>query len=266
VVRIDPLQFEQVLVNLAINARDAMPNGGALEVSVDQSLLAEDEARRCSLQPGAFCRVRVRDSGIGMPPGVAERIFEPFFTTKPLGSGTGLGLSTVHGIVHQSNGAITVDSTEGAGTEFTLYFPLTHSEQSFPAVVGDAMESPGGSETLLLAEDGQQVRSVTQRQLERAGYRVLVAADGEEALNVARTYDGPIHLLVSDVMMPRMNGPELASKLEALHPKIKVVFMSGYTERMMMQRTKLSRELVRLHKPFSMNELLTSVRERLDGD
>ncbi len=266
VVRIDPLQFEQVLVNLAINARDAMPNGGSLEVSVRQTFLDATEAKRCGLQPGTYCHVVVRDTGVGMRQDVAERIFEPFFTTKPLGAGTGLGLSTVHGIVHQGNGAITVASTEGVGTAFTLYFPLTQSEQSLPAVQASMGEGPGGSETILLAEDGHQVRSVTQRQLERAGYSVLAAEDGERALDLARRHAGPVHLLISDVMMPRMNGPELAQELAKLHPNAKVLFMSGYTERMVMQRAALHRERVQLHKPFSMHELLTSVRDRLDQD
>lgn len=264
-IRIDPVQFEQVLVNLATNARDAMPSGGTLEIRVERVLLGEPVSKPLGLPPGVYCRMLVRDTGEGMTEAVTSRVFEPFFTTKPKGTGTGLGLSTVHGIVHQAGGAITVDSAAGAGTCFTLLFPANSSQPAMQHVVVDSRDFPTGTETILLVEDGEEARSVTQSQLEQAGYRVIGASDGERALEDAAAHEGPIHLVLTDVMMPRMSGPELAGRLQEDHPAIPVVFMSGYTERFVFRRASLRSDRVSLHKPFSMRELLCCVREQLDA-
>ncbi len=264
-IRIDPVQFEQVLVNLAVNARDAMPDGGTLEVRVDQIDLGPETSTPLSLAPGMYCRIEVRDTGVGMTESVQARVFEPFFTTKPVGTGTGLGLSTAHGIIHQAGGAIRVSSTLDVGTVFTLLFPISASEQGLARAVVDSRDYPTGNETILLVEDGEDVRSITKDQLERAGYTVLQAPNGETALDLANRHSGPIHLLITDVMMPRMSGPELAGRIQAKRPATCVVFMSGYTERLVLRRTALRSDRVSLHKPFSMQELLTCVREQLDA-
>lgn len=263
-VRIDPLQFEQVLVNLAVNARDAMLSGGRLDIHVDQLTLASEQADALGLLAGPCCRILVRDTGEGMSPETAERIFEPFFTTKPQGVGTGLGLATVHGIITQAGGAVQVDSMQGEGTCFTLLLPLSTSEPSLRRVVVPADDVQGGAETILLVEDGDAVREVTRQQLEKAGYKVLASASGSEALEAATKLERPPHLLLTDVMMPGMNGTELAAKLCAQHPDLRVVFMSGYTERLVLRRASLPASSVSLRKPFSFNELLACVRSKLD--
>jgi signal transduction histidine kinase len=263
-IRIDPVQFEQILVNLAVNARDAMPDGGTLEIRAERIVLNAAPNPRHGLASGLYCRIKVTDSGIGMTNDVIGRIFEPFFTTKPSGKGTGLGLSTVHGIVHQAHGVISVESRVEVGTCFTVLFPASVSEQAMPRVRVDSRDFPTGTETVLLVEDGEDVRTITQKQLERAGYVVLSAANGEAALALADAHEGPIHLLITDVMMPRMSGPELAGRLQEQRTGATVIFMSGYTERLVLRRTSLRSDRVSLHKPFSMLELLCCVREQLD--
>jgi CheY-like chemotaxis protein len=264
-IRIDPVQFEQVLVNLTVNARDAMPDGGTLEVRVDQVHLGPELSTPLLLAPGMYCRIEVRDTGIGMTEATQLRIFEPFFTTKAVGTGTGLGLSTAHGIVHQAGGAIRVKSTLDQGSVFTLFFPVSATEPGMARVVPDSRDYPVGNETILLVEDGEDLRSNTKEQLERAGYTVLQAPNGETALDLAGRHSGPIHLLLTDVMMPRMSGPELAGRIQAKRPTACVVFMSGYTERLVLRRTALRSDRVSLHKPFSTRELLFCVREQLDS-
>jgi two-component system, cell cycle sensor histidine kinase and response regulator CckA len=264
IVRIDPVHLQQVLVNLAVNARDAMPKGGALGISVDLRQVDDAQAARLGISPGNYCELVVADTGIGMPESVAARVFEPFFTTKPRGAGTGLGLSTVHGIVHDAGGSIDLVSTVGKGTTFTVLLPTSNSEPAFPAASNRPAPRTDGTETILLVEDGDEVRRVTEMQLQSAGYVVLPAANGEAALQLAAEHSGPIHLLLTDVMMPRMSGPELAQRLIGLRPGLPVVFMSGYTERQVLRRTALSHDRVSLHKPFSLDELLSCVREHLD--
>jgi CheY-like chemotaxis protein len=263
-VRIDPVQLEQVLVNLAVNARDAMPRGGTLSIQVEPRSVDDQRATRLGVSPGIYCCLTVRDTGIGMPDFVAARIFEPFFTTKPKGAGTGLGLSTVFGIVHQAGGAIWVDSTLGQGSCFTLLLPTSSSEPALPRATAARVQLEHGTETILLVEDGDEVRAITQAQLEHAGYRVLSAGNGHDALHLAEHHVGPIHLALTDVMMPLMNGADLADKLVRQRPGLPVIFMSGYTERHMLRRTSLGQERVSLHKPFSLTELLLCVREHLD--
>jgi CheY-like chemotaxis protein len=263
-VRIDPVHLQQVLVNLAVNARDAMPKGGVLRISVDHRQVDDAQASRLNVSPGNYCELVVTDSGIGMPDSIAARVFEPFFTTKPRGAGTGLGLSTVHGIVTDAGGSIDLFSTVGKGSAFTVLLPTSSSEPAFPAAAAKSVVSGGGTETILLVEDGEEVRRVTEMQLVSAGYDVVSAANGEAALQLAAEYEGQIHLLLTDVMMPRMSGPELAQRLVTLHPALPVIFMSGYTERQVLRRTSLSHDRVSLHKPFSLDELLTCVRQHLD--
>jgi two-component system, cell cycle sensor histidine kinase and response regulator CckA len=264
IVRIDPVHLQQVLVNLAVNARDAMPKGGVLGISVEQRVVDDAQATRLRVSPGSYCQMVVTDSGIGMPESVAVRVFEPFFTTKPRGLGTGLGLSTVHGIVHDAGGSIGLESTVGKGSSFTVLLPTSSSEPAFPAAGATPRPTRSGTETILLVEDGDEVRRVTELQLTSAGYRVIGAPNGEAALQLATEFEGPIHLLLSDVMMPRMSGPELAHRLMDQRPGLPVVFMSGYTERQVLRRTALTHDRVSLHKPFSLDELLHCVREHLD--
>ncbi|HEX2730950.1 MAG TPA: ATP-binding protein [Polyangiaceae bacterium] len=263
VVRIDPVNLQQVLVNLAVNARDAMPKGGDLQIIVDPVLVDDAKASLFGVSPGSYCRVAVSDSGMGMPDSVAARVFEPFFTTKPRGAGTGLGLSTVHGIVQEAAGAIKVSSELGKGSCFTILLPTTNSELMLPAQSTPPAATERATETILLVEDGDDVRKVTQLQLETAGYSVITAATGDEALRITAAYPNPIHLLLTDVMMPRMSGPELAEQLVQARPGLPVVFMSGYTERQVLRRTALTIDRVSLHKPFSLEELLGCVRAHI---
>jgi nitrogen-specific signal transduction histidine kinase len=263
-VRIDPVQLQQVLVNLAVNARDAMPKGGVLRISVGVRVVDDQGASRLRVSPGNYCQIVVADTGTGMPEAIAARVFEPFFTTKPRGSGTGLGLSTVHGIVHDAGGSIALVSTVGSGTSFTVLLPMSNSELAMPAASVARKAVRDGTETILLVEDGDDVRRVTELQLQSAGYQVLAAADAETALRLAEEQPGPIHLLLTDVMMPRISGPELAQQLNQVRPGLPVVFMSGYTERQVLRRTALTHDRVSLHKPFSLDELLGCVRDHLD--
>jgi PAS domain S-box-containing protein len=259
----DPGQIEQVIVNLAVNARDAMPGGGALTLETDAVQVDETQARQSGLKPGRYVRLRVVDTGQGMPPEVISHIFEPFFTTKEPGKGTGLGLATVYGIIKQSTGEIAVSSTPGEGTTFTLHFPqATGSMGTAPAA---AAHKTGGSETVLLVEDEPSVRALAAEVLERNGYRVVAAENGDRALELADARDGPIHLLLTDVVMPRMSGRELAEKLLASRPDTKVLFMSGYTDDAIVQHGVLEAGTEFLQKPFTRDALTVRVREVLDS-
>jgi CheY-like chemotaxis protein len=207
----------------------------------------------------------VKDVGMGMSEEVLDRIFEPFFTTKPSGEGTGLGLSTVHGIVRRARGGVRVTSEPDKGTEFRVYLPLSFSEQGIVAPSPVDLGMPGGSETILLVEDSDQVREVVRSQLERAGYRVLVARDADDAVGAAAQHRGSIDLLLSDIMLPGMTGPDLEVELRKVYPRLRVLFMSGYTERLVLKRATLAQQKIALHKPFSMNELMHAVRDYLDA-
>jgi two-component system cell cycle sensor histidine kinase/response regulator CckA len=230
-IKADRGQLEQVVMNLAVNARDGMPDGGTL--TLEASLVELDQSHtdeHPGLTPGPYVRLSVTDTGVGIDPKVRDRIFDPFFTTKERGRGTGLGLATVLGIVRQSGGHISVESELGHGACFSAYFPRTNEPVAPPAPSLGAPVTPRGVETVLLVEDMDQVRAVSRKILERNGYVVLEAADGEEAMTVAAAYPAEIHLLLTDVIMPRMTGPELARKLLPLRPAMKIVFMSGYTD------------------------------------
>ena len=260
----DRSQLEQVLMNLVINARDAMPDGGVVTVSVDSVDVDADTAHRqlgSDAIPGPYVRLEIADTGVGMEEAVASRIFEPFFTTKPAGSGTGLGLSTVYGIVTQSGGYITVRSAPGRGTTFSLFFPNVRREAADQA--GSPDTAPRGTETILLAEDEDSVRLVAQRILESHGYTVIPARNGQEAIDIAEGRSD-IALLLTDVVMPRMNGHEAAARVRAAHPGIRVLFMSGYPGDPILRRDVEDLGPRLIQKPFTIETLTTRVRAALD--
>ncbi len=264
-IRCDLGLAEQVLLNLAVNARDAMPGGGRLTIETANVVLDQaGVATWPGMQPGPHVRLVVRDSGSGMPAEVKERIFEPFFTTKAVGQGSGLGLSTVYGIVAQSGGFVSVESEPGRGSTFTIHFPRTIGAptRSLPAPLPAITP---GNERVLVVEDDPQVRSVTVRALTAAGYQVLVAKDGAEGLVRAEREPGPIRLLVCDVVMPGMSGPEVAAALGVLRPGLRVLFVSGYTRDAISLRGELPAGVELLQKPFTPAVLLERVRAILDG-
>jgi len=262
-VRADPTQLEQVLLNLAFNARDAMPAGGRLTIETHNVDLPVGDLRRPPLVPGRYVMLSVSDEGTGMDERTLNRIFEPFFTTKPEGRGTGLGLATVHGIVKQSGGAIRVDSERGLGTTFRVYLPRIEAAGETPHALVAAPDVPGGTETVLVAEDSGPVREVTCGLLEALGYRVLAAAHGVEALALARDHAGPIHLLLTDVVMPKLGGPSLAEQIAELRPETRVLYMSGYGEDALPGAGEGEPALLR--KPFSQERLARAVRRALAG-
>jgi PAS domain S-box-containing protein len=259
-VSFDPGQIEQLLVNLALNARDAMPTGGQLMIDTAAFVAGPD---RPDLEPGEYVRLRVGDSGAGMPPDVVERAFEPFFTTKAKGEATGLGLATVYGIVTQAGGAVGIDSTVGVGTTVTILLRAS----SLPCPVAEDAPAPttGRGETLLVVEDESALRDVAGRILSGAGYRVLAADGGAQALELAATHDGAIDLLVSDVVMPGMLGKELAERLVHARPGTRVLYMSGYAQPVLAAQGTLDPGVALLEKPFTAADLLSAVRRRLDG-
>ncbi|MDH4186146.1 MAG: PAS domain S-box protein [Nitrospira sp.] len=265
-VRVDIGQFEQVLVNLVVNARDAMETGGTLVIETANVDLDEDYARQHEgVTPGPYVMVAVSDTGHGMTPEVQAHMFEPFFTTKPVGKGTGLGLATIYGIVNQSKGNIWLYSEPGRGTTFKIYLPRVDA----PEVQGPALmkASPvSGSETILLVEDEDAVRELAKQILEMDGYTVLAAANGEAALALCAQYQGPIHLLVTDVVMPRMSGRRLADQLVALRPNTKVLYTSGYTENAIVHHGEVDSNTPFLQKPFTPATFRSKVREVLDQD
>jgi CheY-like chemotaxis protein len=260
--RADPGQIGQVLMNLAGNAKDAMPAGGKLMIETSCMLVDELYARtRLHVSPGQYVVLTLTDTGTGMSPEVKSHLFEPFFTTKEHGKGTGLGLSTVYGIVvNQSGGSIWVSSELGQGTSFKLYFPSLGLESTAGAAASIEKSASRG-ETILLAEDEVGVRKYTRQILERYGYIILEATNGGEALSVARSHPGPIHMLLTDIIMPSMGGMELAEKFAAEFPRIPVLFMSGYTDQIMRHWNALS---AYIQKPFTLSDLLTQVRTLLD--
>jgi PAS domain S-box-containing protein len=265
-VKADPGQIEQVLMNLVVNARDAMPGGGKLTIETANVCLdAKHVGGDVVMQSGQYVMLAVSDTGCGMDAEIQEHIFEPFFTTKEQGHGTGLGLSTVYGIVKQSGGNIWVYSEVGRGTTFKVYLPRVN-EQVEETKPGTAhREAPAGWETILLVEDEQMVRNLAARALREQGYSVVEASNGEEALRIAGDHAGKeIHLLLTDMIMPRMNGQELAERLTRSHPHMRVLFMSGYTNRGIVQHGMLKEGALFLPKPFTLEGLTHRVREVLD--
>lgn len=264
-IRADPSQLEQVIVNLGVNARDAMPKGGVVTIRTSRAELNDKEAKRISqsLQAGDYVVLSVEDTGTGMDEATKTRIFEPFFTTKSAGKGTGLGLATVYGIVQQSGGAIVVDSKLGQGTAFHIYFPhetapIDHSKPAPPLAMFRS-----NSETVMVVEDDEIVRDLICDVLEENRYTVLCAEDGPTAVKIADNYETIIDLLVTDVVMPQMNGPELASRLCLSRPELSVLYVSGYSVDDMGDRGVLTDDVQLLQKPFSPQSLLQRVREVL---
>jgi two-component system cell cycle sensor histidine kinase/response regulator CckA len=260
-VRADRGQLEQVVLNLAINAGDAMPQGGSLRLATTTVDVDEASAHRLDpMPPGRYVRLTVRDTGVGMSPETKARIFEPFFTTKERGKGTGLGLATVYGIVKQSEGFIWVESEVGRGTTFDIYLPVVREPVALSVQPAPAMEVTGGTQTILLAEDDGAVRRLARDVLTNQGYTVLAARDGDEALDIARQYRGVIDLLIADVVMPGLSGRDLSERLKLERPDVRVLYISGYTENLMM-RAGFEKGLTLLAKPFLPADLLRKVNE-----
>ena len=261
----DPNQLEQVLVNLVVNARDAMPQGGRIGVTTsNRELKADSPGRPNGVRPGAYVALEVSDSGMGIDPAMHARVFEPFYTTKEPGKGTGLGLSTVYGIIQQSGGHVTVNSAPGRGATFTVLLPRHLGGEPAAASKVDRRRLPGGTETLLLVEDEAAVRSSARRLLERQGYHVLEARHGADALRIVEETGRPIDLVVTDLVMPEMGGKELAERLRAHRPGLKVLFMSGYTEKAIAAGGVMPPNTGFVEKPFTVEQLMRRLREILD--
>ncbi|HWO10086.1 MAG TPA: PAS domain-containing protein, partial [Polyangiaceae bacterium] len=270
-VKLDPGQFEQIMMNLAVNARDAMPSGGRLSIETSN---VERGHHACSkhsgLKCGPFVKLRVTDTGCGMTDEVKEHLFEPFFTTKPLGRGTGLGLATTFGIVEQSGGCIDVQSEPGLGSTFEVYFPRAPESESVtkPAAASVREPVPVGGETILLVEDDANVRNVAMLFLKRLGYQVLVAPNGQAALALVSergVADLVVDLLLTDVVMPGMNGRELAERLRRLRPAMHVLYSSGYTDDVIVHHGNVQEQLNFIAKPYSIADLGRKIRQVLDG-
>ncbi|MGQ9597782.1 MAG: ATP-binding protein [Anaerolineae bacterium] len=267
-VKINSTQFDQVLLNLAINARDAMPQGGRLLIETANVFLNRSYANQhFGVEPGEYVLLAVSDTGVGMSEEVKARIFEPFFTTKGPGQGTGLGLSTVYGIIRQYEGHISVYSEVGQGATFKLYLPLAANGGNSPASGPGKTTMPTlqGSETVLVVEDEALVREMIRDLLTAHGYQVLTAQDGVEGLQIAQDHQGPIHLLLTDVVMPRMSGRILAEQLHLNRPETRLLYVSGYTGNEIAHRGVLEDSAHFLSKPFDPEALVWKVRDILDG-
>jgi PAS domain S-box-containing protein len=262
-VLVDPSQVDQILMNLAVNARDAMPRGGRLIVETSNVTLSDEYPLTYAGKAGPNVLLAVTDSGVGIPRDVQPRVFEPFFTTKGVGKGTGLGLSMILGIVQQSNGSLDVFSEVGRGTSFKLYFPAA-DKAATTAVTGASVADPHGSETVLLVEDEPGVREFTTRCLQRRGYTVVVAEDPTDAMAMLDRHDSGIDMLIADVVMPKMSGPQLAAAIRATRPELKVLFVSGYTDDAVVRHGLLEARAAFLQKPFTPGEFARKVRDTLD--
>ncbi|AGL17753.1 PAS domain-containing sensor histidine kinase [Actinoplanes sp. N902-109] len=265
-VCVDPGQIEQILLNLAVNARDAMPEGGTLSIDTANVVLDEQEAAEVgTLSAGRYARIRVSDTGCGMPPEVAERASEPFYTTKPQGAGTGLGLATVYGIASAAGGHVRLYSEPGIGTTVTIVLPASEAPvteaAAAPVTAEPARAEP--RETILLVEDEAPLRDATTRILRRAGYQVLVADGGDTALRLAREHDGPIHLLLTDVIMPGMLGNQVAARVHDLRPDVRVLYMSGYAQPVLTENGTLPPGVSIIEKPFTRPDLLDRIHHHL---
>jgi PAS domain S-box-containing protein len=265
-VRADPGHVEQVLMNLCVNARDAMPDGGELRIELSSIEFDTASAIDCpGVEPGRYVRLSVSDTGVGIAPDVIDYIFEPFFTTKETGKGTGLGLATVYGIVKQNGGHIDVETQPGRGSAFHVYFPRVDATDEVPSEDARGLASEQGTETILLVEDEQRVRDLVSTVLRRCGYTVLEACRGEEALEVARNHVAPIHLLLSDVVMPGMGGRVVAARITELRPSTRILLMSGYSDDVILRTGIAAAETPFIQKPFTASDLALKVREVLSG-
>jgi CheY-like chemotaxis protein len=263
----DPTQIEQVILNLALNARDAMPEGGVLTIETANVILDDSYvSRHAEVQAGEFVLLAVSDTGVGMDERTLARVFEPFFTTKETGKGTGLGLSTCYGIVKQAGGSIWVYSEPGKGTTFKVYLPRTLQTPAPSAEQTAQRKARTGSETILVVEDNDDVRAVAVESLRLHGYRVLEASSGEEALQLMSNLTEAVHLLLTDVVMPGMSGAELALELHQRYPHLKVLYTSGYTENVIVHHGVLNEGIAFLPKPYRPAELAQRVREVLDAE
>jgi len=265
-IMIDPTQIDQILMNLVINARDAMPQGGKITIETGNVDLDENYAcDHAEVKPGPYVRLTVSDTGTGMDKETQSKIFEPFFTTKAEGKGTGLGLPTVYGIVEQAEGKIWVYSEPGKGTTFKIYLPRVQDTTVSAEKDRRSSVSPTGTETILLVEDEDLVRDLACGALVEKGYTVLEAKNGEEALRLSTSHEGVIHLVLTDVVMPGMSGPVLIGHLKRRRPTMKVIYMSGYTDNAIVHHGVLEPGLEFLQKPFSPDSLVGKVREVLDA-
>jgi nitrogen-specific signal transduction histidine kinase len=263
----DPGQIEQIIMNLAVNALDAMPKGGRLTIGTSNASLDDAFVRRhVAAKAGSYVSLTVQDTGCGMTPDVLAHVFEPFFTTKPLGQGTGLGLATVYGIVKQNAGYVAIDSRPGEGTTVSVFWPRRADHRAESGSHAASLSDPiGGSETILLVEDEPGVRALMRKMLERYGYRVLEARDASDAVALGARYPDPIDLLLSDVIMPGLNGPDLAQRIVPRQPGIKVLYVSGFSNSVLSERDRSRPRLWFLAKPFTLEALAKKVRECLDS-
>jgi two-component system cell cycle sensor histidine kinase/response regulator CckA len=276
-VKVDVSQFEQVIVNLAVNARDAMPDGGKLAVRTSNVTAEEATQLAYKGMPAAeYVRIDIIDTGTGIPPEIIDKIFEPFFSTKEVGKGTGLGLSTVYGIVKQTGGFVYVDSEPGKGTSFRIFLPRHHPEQDTVAEAaaanGAAKEQAAeakprtdltGQGTILLVEDEEGLRSLNARGLRSRGYSVIEASNGVEALEALEEKDGDVDLVVSDVVMPEMDGPTLLKTMRERNPDLKIIFVSGYAEDAFEKSLPENQQFAFLPKPFTLSQLVAAVKETM---
>ena len=265
-IKLDPTQIEQIIVNMAVNARDAMPTGGRLSIeTANITLTKADAAGLPGIEPGDYVMLTFQDNGVGMNGAISTRIFEPFFTTKEQGKGTGLGLATVHSIIKQSGGSIQFDTRVNEGTTFHIYFPRAVESDMAALETHRAVDSTQGNETILLVEDSSAVQELVTMALDAQGYKVLRSSHGEEAFRLFENYGDEIDLLLTDVVMPHMSGKELYDRIMPLRPALKVIFTSGYTHDAIAHYGVFDRPGVNfLQKPFSPTTLVNMVREVLD--
>jgi CheY-like chemotaxis protein/histone H3/H4 len=266
-IRADAGQIEQIIMNLATNARDAMKEGGRLTIKTVDVVLDESCTKQLAeVAPGNYVLLAVSDTGHGMTPEIMTHIFEPFYTTKERGKGTGLGLGTVHGVVKQSGGSISVYSEPGRGTTFKIYFPRLKEDVEPATLHVSATEMPRGSETILLVEDEAKLRNILSEILRGLGYSVLVAEDGQNALGISAAHEAPIDLLITDIIMPGIGGRELANHLVHARPELNVLYISGYTDDSIITQGVFSNKLAFLQKPISTTDLAHKVRAILDEE
>ena len=263
-IKVDPGQVEQVLMNLAVNARDAMPHGGKLTMETSNAEVNHEQGRELEIAAGLYGMLKVTDTGHGMDSDTLSHIFEPFFTTKPVGKGTGLGLAMVYGIIKQSGGGIQVESASGIGSTFRIFLPGEDGAQQERRARAGTLAITGGSETILLTEDEPDLRALTRIFLEGYGYKVLEASSAAEAIGIAENSAEPIHLLLTDVIMPSISGPQLAEKILSRRPETKIMYMTGYTDDMVAEHKVLEPGVQLLQKPFSKQDLAAKVRATLD--